>query len=670
MPADVQQLLLQAEARERALRDELAATRASLAHYRSLIDLQSDLVVKVDAEGRFIYVSPSYCTLFGRSQDSLIGQRFLPLVHEDDREPTAKAMEALAAPPYACRIEQRAMTLHGWRWLAWSDTAILDGDGRVSEIIGVGRDITEQKALQLKLREQIHLFDSVLDNLPIGVFMLDADTLKPLLANRTARLLLGRGIETGPGSLGERYGSYRAGTDQPYPDAETPIVRGLHGESSHIDDLEVVRPDGMRCRLEVHGCPVRDSTGRIWASLVGFFDITERKLAERSALRLEQQIQQAQKLESLGVLAGGIAHDFNNILMAILGHAELGLRKISPISPGRENIQGIETAARRAAELCRQMLAYAGKASFASESLDVGNLIDEMAHLLKTSISKKAILNLHCERGLPPIQADPSQIRQILLNLIINASDAIGERSGVISITVGATRCDADYLSRTELAGDLKPGMYVHLEVSDTGCGMSPETKTRIFEPFFTTKFAGRGLGLAAVLGIVKAHHGALKVYSELGKGTTFKLLFPAIEGAALVKPADAPRPAVRGTGTILLADDEESLRALGAEMLESLGYSVIMAENGREAVAIFRERRAWIDLVILDLTMPHLDGTEAFRELRSIDPQVKVVLASGYTQEDVAARFAGKGLSGVLQKPFSIDLLAQTLDRALRPQT
>jgi two-component system, cell cycle sensor histidine kinase and response regulator CckA len=658
------------DARIRALESELAATKASLDLYRSLIDLQTDLVVKVDPDGRFLYVSPSYCLMFGKSAEGLLGQRFMPLVHEDDREATIAAMATLSSPPYACHIEQRAMTLHGWRWFAWSDTAILGDDGTVSAIIGVGRDITEQKRTQAALKEQCHLFDTVMANLPIGIFMAKASDGSPLIANRLACELLGRGVLSGANlsNMSEVYRVFRAGTSTPYPNDELPAIRGIRGEFSHIQDLEIERPDGSRIQIEAFGCPVNDAGGCPWASLVGFFDITERKLAEHNALRLEQRIQQAQKLESLGVLAGGIAHDFNNILMAILGHAELGLRKMSPLSPGRDNIHGIETAARRAAELCRQMLAYTGKASFASEALEVGDLIDEMAHLLKTSISKKAILNLHCERGLPPILADPSQIRQILLNLILNASDAIGDRSGVISITVGATRCDTDYLSTTELTGDLKPGMYIHIEVSDTGCGMSAETRSHIFEPFFSTKFAGRGLGLAAALGIVKAHRGAMKIYSEVGKGTTFKLLFPALEVAENA-PAEASEPQTwHGSGTILLADDEESLRALGAEMLESLGFAVLTAEDGRQALELFKQRSAEITLVILDLTMPHMDGVETFRALRQLNPGIKIILASGYTQEDVASRFAGKGLSGVLQKPFSIDKLTRLLAAALTP--
>ena len=268
---------------------------------------------------------------------------------------------------------------------------------------------------------------------------------------------------------------------------------------------------------------------------VVFHDLTEQLRAEEEKRKLEEQVRQAQKMESLGVLAGGIAHDFNNILMAVLGHAELALAEISPMSPARRSISEIATAAHRAAELCRQMLAYAGKASVVLERVDLRSLVEEMAHLLKTAISKKAILNLNLEKGLPPIKADPSQIRQIVMNLIINASEAIGDRSGVITVAVGATRCDEEYLRKTELREDLVPGLYMHLEVTDTGHGMDAETRTRIFEPFFSTKFTGRGLGLAAVLGIVRSHKGALKVYSEPGKGTTFKVLFPALEDAGEV---------------------------------------------------------------------------------------------------------------------------------------
>ncbi|HWS16267.1 MAG TPA: response regulator, partial [Candidatus Methylomirabilis sp.] len=396
----------------------------------------------------------------------------------------------------------------------------------------------------------------------------------------------------------------------------------------------------------------------------------ERRESEEEKLNRERQVQRSQKLESLGVLAGGIAHEFNNLLMVILGHAELALGAIPPTSPARGSLTEITTASRRAADLSHQMLAYAGKASFALERVELGELVEEMAHLLEAAISKKAILKRNLDRGLPPIQADLSQIRQVVMNLIINASEALGDRDGVITVSVGATRCDEEYLRKTELAGDLSPGLYVHLEVTDTGVGMDVQTRARIFEPFFSTKFIGRGLGLSAVLGIVRAHKGALTVYSEPGKGTVFKVLFPAsevaVEGALSNKPS--PMADWKGTGTILLVDDEESLLALGARMLEDLGLTVLTAPDGRKAVDLYRERGKEIDLVLMDLTMPHMDGAEAFGELRRLNPSVRVVLASGYSPEDVTSRFPVTQLDGVLQKPYTLSMLREAL-AALLPK-
>jgi PAS domain S-box-containing protein len=393
-------------------------------------------------------------------------------------------------------------------------------------------------------------------------------------------------------------------------------------------------------------------------------DITERRETEEALRLLDQQIQQTQKLETLGVLAGGIAHDFNNILTAVLGHAELALGEIPPRSPARDSILEIRIAARGAAELCRQMLAYSGNASFALERVDLSEMIEEIAHLLVTSISKKSRLNLRLDGGLPSILADPSQIRQVVMNLIINASDALGDGNGVITVSTHVTHHDAGNLHATEWQDDVPAGRYVALEVTDTGCGMDAQTRARIFEPFFSTKFPGRGLGLAAVQGIVRAYKGALAVESEPGKGTTFRLLLPALEddenGA---RAEDAPRASAwRGSGTILLVDDEEAVRKVGAQMIEYLGFTVLTAADGGEAVECYRERQGEIDAVILDLTMPGMDGAEASGELFRMNPDVRMVLASGYAQENVAERFAGRDLAGFLQKPYTLDQLRDVL--------
>ena len=409
--------------------------------------------------------------------------------------------------------------------------------------------------------------------------------------------------------------------------------------------------------------------------LEGFLsDITEKKRAEEERRGLEAQVQQAQKLESLGVLAGGIAHDFNNLLMGILGNADLALDEISPASPARQSIKNIETAGKRAAELCRQMLAYSGKGRFVIEALNLNEVVEEMAHLLRAAISKNAILRYQFAEHLPAVEADATQMRQVIMNLITNASDAIEEKSavagaqGVISIMTGVLDCDAAYLRNAPLDEALPEGRYVYIEVSDTGCGMDAATREKIFDPFFTTKFTGRGLGLSAALGIVRGHRGVLKIYSEPGQGSSFKLLFPALTQAAETSQEEARPPEDWApSGTVLLVDDEEAVRGVGKRMLEKIGFEVLTAEDGRQALALFEQHRNTISCVLLDLTMPHMDGEQTFRELRRIREDVPVILSSGYNQQEITNRFVGRGLAGFVQKPYQMATLAQALREVFR---
>ena len=396
-------------------------------------------------------------------------------------------------------------------------------------------------------------------------------------------------------------------------------------------------------------------------------DITERKQAEERQKNLEAKLQQAQKLESLGVLAGGIAHDFNNLLMGVLGNADIALLELPPESPARGELQNITTAALRAAELTKQMLAYSGKGKFVVEALNLSKLVEEMAHLLEVSISKNVVLKYNFPDDLPAIEADAGQIRQVVMNLILNASEAIGEKSGVVAVSTGVIEADRSYLSETYLDENPPEGDYVSLEVADTGCGMDEQTRKKIFDPFFTTKFTGRGLGLAAVLGIVRGHGGALKIYSEPQRGTTFKVLFPASQKPAEESVAtSATEQQWRGSGVILVVDDEEAVRIATKRMLEKLGFTVLTAEDGRAALEVFRGRADEIVAVLLDLTMPHLDGEETFRELRRIRPDVRVILSSGYNEQETTDRFAGKGLAGFLQKPYRVRQLGRKIRQVL----
>ncbi|MBN1433216.1 PAS domain S-box protein, partial [Candidatus Fermentibacterales bacterium] len=343
-------------------------------------------------------------------------------------------------------------------------------------------------------------------------------------------------------------------------------VPGVHGTA-------LVKADGNALDVEFNAGMI--TFGDRPAALVFIRDVSERKRAEEQRLQLEAQIQHAQKLESLGVLAGGIAHDFNNLLMGILGNAGLALMEMSPESPAKKTVERIETAALRAAELTNQLLAYSGKGRFLVEPVVLSKLVEEMAHLLKAVISKSVVLRFEFDPSVPQIEADATQIRQVVMNLIINASEAIAERSGVITVRTGCVEADEDYLADAWMRDELEPGTYAFLEVSDTGCGMSQEMVSRIFDPFFSTKFSGRGLGLAAVLGIVRGHKGAIRVYSEEGKGTTFKVLLPCSSETVIGHVARSGLPA--GTwepgGRVLIADDEETVRTVTRLILEKLGF-------------------------------------------------------------------------------------------------
>ncbi len=326
-------------------------------------------------------------------------------------------------------------------------------------------------------------------------------------------------------------------------------------------------------------------------------DLSAQQRAVEERLHLEAQIQHAQKLESLGVLAGGIAHDFNNLLVGILGYADLALMVMAPAATGREHVQKIVKSAQRAAELCNQMLAYSGKGRFVVKAVNLSDLVSEMSHLVEVSISKRAALHYRFGKDLPAVEVDVTQMRQVVMNLITNASDALGDDTGIISVSTGMIDADAAYLREVTADPAIRPGRFVSLEVSDSGCGMEKATIARIFEPFFSSKETGRGLGLAAVLGIVRGHGGILKVYSEVGQGTTMKVMLPASDQA--VAQSEGQETAARewtGSGTILIVDDEPTVRQTAGSILRAHGFEALLAGSGEEGIARYdhagQERR------------------------------------------------------------------------------
>ena len=389
-------------------------------------------------------------------------------------------------------------------------------------------------------------------------------------------------------------------------------------------------------------------------------EITERKEAE-------EVLRQSQKLESLGVLAGGIAHDFNNLLTGILGNAELAELSLDQDSPARHFLGQIGVAAQRAADLTRQMLAYAGRGRFVLAEVDLNHLVLELTQLVAVSNTRKAAIQYDLSPGLPGVFADPAQLQQLVLNLVTNASEAIGEDgNGVVTIRTALQEVDESFLAQTDLVLPLAPGRCITLEIADTGSGMNPDQLSRIFDPFFTTKFTGRGLGLSAALGILRSHKGSLKISTEWGSGSTFKVFLPATEAAFPDSPPDRDESTWQGHGLVLLVDDEIEIRGVAREMAKRLGFEVLEASDGLEAVRLFEQRHAEIRLVLMDLTMPRMSGRQAFQCMHAHAPEVPVILSSGFSEQEVAKKFMGMELGGFLSKPYSFEQFRTMIQKVL----
>jgi PAS domain S-box-containing protein len=866
------------------------------------VEQQTDMVVKVDGAGRFLYVSPSYCKVFGKREEDLLGKSFMPLVHEEDRAATEAAMRGLISPPHTDYHEQRAMTSGGWRWLAWNDTAILGPDGRVAEIIGVGRDITERKQAEEALRESqatfrdlfeksadaillidqsrvfvecnqaalnllkmsradflnrppvmispelqpdgrrsdeaaqemidqayakgLHRFDwtcvnseggefivdvslmpilikgqtmlhttwrditkrkqvetelqkskMITDSIPLGLYLYhledlsDDRTLRMVCANPAVTALTSLGPEEVVGkTLDENFPGLRAlGIPQRYAEVvrtETAITveditygdnrvlsasfsinafplpgnmvgiafeniterkrvdealrlfkesvenssdavgmstpEGKHyyqnkafdelfgpigenpPETLYVDpaighqvfrtimaggqwagEVQMYARDRRVLAILLRAYANKDQAGHI-AALVGVHtDITERKLAEAEREKLQTQLSQAQKMESVGRLAGGVAHDFNNMLGVILGHAELSLLKIGPDEGLRANLEEIKKAAERSAELTRQLLAFARKQTVAPKVLDLNETIESALKMLRRLIGEDIDLAWLPGRNLEPIFIDASQVDQILTNLCVNARDAI-VGTGKVTIETENVVLDTEYCNRH--AGFI-PGKYIMLAVSDNGSGMDAEMLSHIFEPFFTTKEIGKGtgLGLAMVYGVVKQNHGFIIVYSEPGHGTTFKIYLPQHTAKIGSRPEpglDPPPP--RGCEAILLVEDEPAILAMTTQMLEEMGYAVIAAGTPGEAIRLARENQGQIELLLTDVVMPEMNGRDLARTIMPIYPSLKCLFMSGYTADVIAHH--GELDEGIhfIQKPFAMKDLGAKIRAAL----
>jgi PAS domain S-box-containing protein len=533
-------------------------------------------------------------------------------------------------------------------------------EGKTVGAVTSWRDVTHRRKAEEDLRESEERYRTVVDSAMTGMYIrrranfLFVNERAAKITGYTQEELLGMApldlVHPEDRDRAQRQMAEREASDRPHT----------------FFQYRIKTKSGIARWIEQFGTPIVYEGER--AILGQFIDFTERKEAEEERQKLEAQIQHAQKLESIGTLAGGIAHDFNNLLTSVLGNAELAVMHIPHFSPAINNLEEISTAARRAADLCSQMLAYSGRGQFIVRAIDLTSLVREMSQLLEVSISKKASLKYEFSEEIPAIEADPSQIHQIVMNLIINASEALGDDRGTIVVKTGSMQCDRAYLSDTYLGGELPPGEYAFAEISDTGCGMDDETREKMFDPFFSTKFTGRGLGLAAVLGIVRGHRGAISLRTEPGKGTTFRVLLPCsmYSVRAAIDQDASEAEEWQGSGTVMLVDDEASVLKIGTRMLEMLGFDVLTAVDGIDAVELFRRRKDEVELILLDITMPRMGGQEAFEKIKEIKGDAIIILSSGYEEQEVVNRFAGQGPAGFIHKPYQFETLKKMVRHAL----
>jgi PAS domain S-box-containing protein len=640
--------------------------RVSVEFTRSLISSMQDGFAVLDANEVLTDVNPAFCKMTGFSREELIGIRApFPYWPPEEYERNQAALNA-TIKDNLINFELTLMRRNGQRFpVIVSPSAVTNQAGETVSYCATVKDITERNRADEALRRSEAQFRTLTESAPILIYFADQDG-NCIYVNRRWCQAAGMTQEeaSGQGWLNALHEEDRSQFGELW--WRSVASGGTWGFEYRFDDRA-----GQVTWVYGTAAPILAENGKLVGYVGTNVDMTATRQAKIERELLDRKMQETQKLESLGVLAGGIAHDFNNLLAAILGNASVARLKLPPDSPAHDCIENINEASRRAADLCKQMLAYSGQGHFVVQTLDLGELVKQTAQMLQISINKKSVLQYHLESGLPPVQVDATQLQQVIMNLVINASEAIGDHGGVIRISTGLVKVDLNYRGTNLQAPDLPLGDYVFLDVTDNGSGMSAETKTRIFDPFFTTKFTGRGLGLAAVQGIVRGHKGAMKVESTLGSGTTFKLLFPAASGARdSTQPMQEANPAFQGMGTVLVVDDEAMLRTVFARMLPMLGFDCVLAADGREAVEIFSADPDQFDLVLLDLTMPHMDGEQALTELRKLQQDVCVILMSGFNAQEAQVRFNGKGLASFLQKPFTIATLSSTIHGSLGRKT
>jgi len=611
-----------------------------------------------DRSWTITFVSDGCVSLTGYSPQDMVGNHirsYTNLIHADDREMVWEQVQnaLLQRSPY--QLQYRIQTATGnEKWVWEQGTGIYSDEGELLALEGFINDITERKTAEVLVKASEEKYRALVNNIQDGVFILQDKNLK--FVNEALARMVGYSVEemTGLEFLPLIAPEYRQLTADRYQKRQA----GETVESEY--EFDILHKDGST-RLTVNlNIGIINYQGKT-ASLGTIKDITDKKRAAQERKKLENQLQQAHKMEAIGTLAGGIAHDFNNLLMGILGNATLTLMNMDPGHPGYDRLKNIEKYVQSGADLTRQLLGFARGGKFEVRPTNLNELIQRTSEMFGRT-KKEITISLNLQKDIWAVDVDRGQIEQVLLNFYVNAWQAMPE-GGNLHLQTANETLDDSYIQ----AFSVTAGNYVKFSITDTGVGMDSNTQKRVFEPFFTTKEKGRGtgLGLASAYGIIKHHGGFINVCSEKGRGTSFTVFLPASTNTACIEK-NVPEPVVKGSGTVLLVDDEQMILDVGGQMLEKLGYQVLTAPNGKEAIKLFERHQDHIVLVILDMIMPVMGGSETFDKLKSMQPTLKVLLSSGYAVDGQASDILKRGCNGFIQKPFNLEQLSRKMSEAL----
>jgi two-component system cell cycle sensor histidine kinase/response regulator CckA len=643
----------------------IEALRESEERYRALVESAPDAIFTVDADGTVLSVNPAAARMVGLPAEKAVGRSlrdvFPPELAERRLGVLRRVYETRESVVAAYRETVAGL---GERSFSTILSPVFGANGDVICVLGVARDVTERVQAVQALRKSEERYALATEAGRVGVWDWDLKTDElydsPMLKAR----------------LGYADGSPPAGTlgwDRLRHPDDQGKVRQLAEElfagrrDEYALEQRIRDAEGNYRWILSRGRCVRDAEGRVVRIIGTNTDITEQKEAEEERRQMAARLQQAEKLESLGLLAGGVAHDFRNVLTGLLGNLSLAQRGLGAASPAHLHLERVERAASAATNLAEQMLAYSGHGRIVTGALDLAELLADVGELTEARLPAGARIAMVLPPGLPMVRGDATQLRQVALNLITNATECLGEPGGLVTVELGVVEADRESLARSHVDDKLPEGRYLSLRITDTGPGMDGGTLQRIFDPFFSTKPTGRGLGLASALAVVRGHGGTMRVESKAGEGTTFEVLLPAAEPAeAVSEPAEkVGEPVERCGGTVLIAEDEPLVRAVASALLRDVGFTVLEAPDGREALRLFHEHVGEIGAVVLDLAMPKMDGLGVLREIRRLRAEMPIVVTSAYDGEDALAALGTGGPALFVRKPYRPEQLVATLREA-----